>query len=121
MAKSYEKSNENILFYDISYKTFMRSKPSHVRFNQIDGFVKVYDGTRYLILFRPERYDAIYVRIRYLASQNITFSIDHNFQRMEIDSYNCLSIEKRFTFHNVITLYSHLLIRIKVTNTIRYF
>ena len=38
------------------------------------------DGTSYLVLFGPEKYDAIYNRIRYLISQKggITYVISHN-------------------------------------------
>ena len=35
-------------------------------FHKIDGFIRVYDGSRYLVLFVLEEYDAIYNRIRYL-------------------------------------------------------
>ena len=42
-----KKSHENILIYDISYKTLINSKPPHIRFNKIDGFIRIYDGTRY--------------------------------------------------------------------------
>ena len=31
-----------------------------VRFDKVDGLIKIYDGTKYLVLFDPERYDAIY-------------------------------------------------------------
>ena len=48
--KSYENSHENILIYDISYKTFMGAISLRIRFNKIDGFIKIYDGTRYLVL-----------------------------------------------------------------------
>ena len=40
-----------------------------IRFDKIDGFIIVYDGTRHLVLFRPEKYDAIYNRITYLTCQ----------------------------------------------------
>ena len=39
---------------------FMGAKPLHIGFNKIDGFIKIYDGTRYLVLFGHERYDAIF-------------------------------------------------------------
>ena len=55
-----KKSNESILTYDISYKTFMGAKPLRIRFDKIDGFIKIYDGTRYLVLFGPDRYDEIF-------------------------------------------------------------
>ena len=44
------------------------SKPYRIRFDKIDGFLGVYDGTRYLALFSPEKYYVIYNRIRYLTS-----------------------------------------------------
>ena len=61
-----EKSHENILIYDISYETLIGAKLLRIRFNKIDGFVRVYDGTRYFTLFGSEKYDTIYNRIRYL-------------------------------------------------------
>ena len=48
--KSY-KTSKNILIYDISYKTFMGAKPLDIRFDEIDGFIKIHDGIRYLVLF----------------------------------------------------------------------
>ena len=42
-----EKPHENILFYDISQKTLIGSKPLHIRFDKIDLFIRIYDGTRY--------------------------------------------------------------------------
>ena len=61
-----EKPHENIWIYDISNKT---SNSLHIRFDKIDGFIKSYNGTRYLALFGSEKYDAIYNRIRYLVNQ----------------------------------------------------
>ena len=46
-----EKSHKNILFYEISYKILISAKPFRIRLNKIDGFISVYDGTRYLVLF----------------------------------------------------------------------
>ena len=46
-----EKSQENILIYDISYKILIGSKPLLVRFYKIDGILRIYDGTRYLTFF----------------------------------------------------------------------
>ena len=40
-----EKLHKNILIYDISYKTLISSKPFRIRFNNIDGFTRIYDGT----------------------------------------------------------------------------
>ena len=72
-----QKSYENILVHNISYKSLIDSKPLRIRFNKIDGFIRVYDGTKYLVLFRCEKYDFIYNRIRYLISvkSGITYVI----------------------------------------------
>ena len=55
-----KKSQENILIYNISYKTLIDPKHLHIRFFKIDGFLRIYDGIKYLTLFRPEKDDAIY-------------------------------------------------------------
>ena len=84
----------------------MGSKPLCIRFDEIDGCIKIYDGIRYLVLFGSGLYDTIYNRIRYLINEksSITDSINHNFARIRIDSYNSLPKEKALTFHNVIIL-----------------
>ena len=61
-----KKSYHNILIH-ISYKTLIDAKPLHIRFNRVNGVIRVYDGTS--VLFGPEKYDAIYNRIRYLKSE----------------------------------------------------
>ena len=43
------------MIYDISYKTLIDPKPLRIRFDKIDGFVRIYDGTRYLTLFGSEK------------------------------------------------------------------
>ena len=61
-----EKPNENVLVYNISYKTFIGTQPFRIRLDKIDEFIRVYDGTRYLVLFGAEKYDIIYNRIIHL-------------------------------------------------------
>ena len=58
-----ENSHEKILVYDILYKTLIGPKPLQIRFGKIDGFIGICDRTRYLTLFGPESYDAIYKTI----------------------------------------------------------
>ena len=48
--KSYETS-ENVLMYDISYRTLTGAKPLRIRLNKIDGFIKIHNKIRYLVLF----------------------------------------------------------------------
>ena len=45
------KSYKNISVYNISYKSLIYYKRLRIRFDKIDGFIRVYDGTRYLVLF----------------------------------------------------------------------
>ena len=44
------KSYENVLIYNISFKTLIDSKPLRIRFDKIDGFARIYDGATYLTL-----------------------------------------------------------------------
>ena len=62
-----EKSYENILIFNISYKTLIHAKPFRIRFDKVDRFIRVYNGTRYLVLFCREKYNAIFNKIRYLT------------------------------------------------------
>ena len=55
---------ENTLIYDISYKTFMSARALGISFDKVDGI-------KYLLLFGPERYDAIYDRVRYLINKKV--------------------------------------------------
>ena len=71
LLKIDERSYKNILVYDISYKTLFGSKPLRIKFDEVDRFIRVYDGIRYVVLFGPEKCDAIYNRIRYLISKKI--------------------------------------------------
>ena len=95
-----EKSCENILVYSISYKSLIDFKPLRIRFNNIDGFIRVYDGVRYLVLFRSEKYDFIYNRIRCLISvkNGITYVIPHNYAIINVDTYDPLPLEKNNNF-----------------------
>ena len=53
--------------YDVLYKTLIGAKPLRVMFDKVDGIVRDYNGTKYLVLFGPEKYYAIFNRIRYLV------------------------------------------------------
>ena len=55
-----EKSHENILIYNISYKTFyiIGPNPLWIRFDKIDRLIRIYDRTSGLTLFLSKNYDA---------------------------------------------------------------
>ena len=88
------------------YKSLIDNKPLHIRYDKIDGFIRVYDGTRYLVLFGGEKYQFIYGGIRYLISvqNDITFIISHNYATIKVDSYDSLPLEKTMTRGNVTIL-----------------
>ena len=76
-----EKSYENILVYN-------------------DGFVRVYDRSKYLVLFGSEKYDYIYDRIRYLRSvkSGITNIFSHNYAEIKVGSYDFFTSRKNYIF-----------------------
>ena len=59
-----EKSCKNILPYNISYKTLIDIKLLRIMFDKINVFIRLYDGTRHLVLFGIEKYDFFNNRIR---------------------------------------------------------
>ena len=71
-----EKLHENISVYDISYKTSMGTKPLPIRFNKIDGFIKVHGGDfRHLVLFDYEHFAQICDKIKYFISEKVVLQI----------------------------------------------
>ena len=84
---------ENISVNDNLYKNSMGPKPLRIRFDKIDGFIRVRgDEFRPLVLFDYELFDKICDKIKYLISEKsgITDSVNHNFEETRIDSYNSL-------------------------------
>ena len=92
--------DENILIDDISYKTLIVPKALRIRFDKIDEFITIYARTRYLTLLGSENYDANYNRIRYLISleSSITYIFSHYFAKIKVDSYDSLTIEKKWLY-----------------------
>ena len=66
----------------------------------LDGKIK------HLILFDYELINKICGKNKYPISKksDVANSINYNFAKIRIDSYNCLPIKKILTFHNVIIL-----------------
>ena len=60
---------DNILIDENSNKNIAYQCPMRIRFDKVGGFIWDFDGTRYLVLFGPEKYDTIYVRMRSLISR----------------------------------------------------
>ena len=78
-----------------------------IRFDKIDGFIKIHNKIRYLVLFDYSCCDKIYDKIKDFISEKsgITDSINHNFARIRIESCDPLPTEKILPFHNLIILF----------------
>ena len=86
------------------YKSLFYSKQLRIRFDKTDGFIRVYYGNSYLVLFGSEKNNFICNKIRYLISvkSGATYVISHNCVKIKVDSYNSLPLEKIMKFHNVL-------------------
>ena len=88
----YKENSKNVLIYDISYKTSTDAKPLRIRYDEINGFIKIQDRIKYLIFLYQDWFHEIGNRIKYHMNikNGITDSINHNFAKVRIDSYNSL-------------------------------
>ena len=59
----------------MTFHTKLSWVQNHIKFDEIDGFTRIYDGIRYLILFASQRYNKIYNRIRYYISEKVVLQI----------------------------------------------
>ena len=74
-------------------------------FDKIDQFIISLDGKiRHLVLFVYGLLDKICYKIKYIISKksSITNSINYNFGKIRVNSYNSLQIKKLVTFYNII-------------------
>ena len=87
------------IFWFITFHRKLK-KPLRIRLDKADVFIRNHDGTRYLVLFGSEKYDAIYNAIRYFKSEKrgIRYLISHNYARIKIDLYNLLPLDKNTDF-----------------------
>ena len=67
-------------------------KPVRIWAGKIHGFIRVYDGTRYLELFQIGKYNVNFNRIWYLIGlkSGITYVISHNYTKIKVNSYHSL-------------------------------
>ena len=86
---------KNVSVYGISYETLIDVKPLRINFDKVDGYIRVYDGTRCLVLL--EKYDFSYNMIRSFITvkSSIAYVIFDNQPKIKDDSYI-------LNFHNVI-------------------
>ena len=99
-------SYKNNLVYKILHKTLTGEKPLLISFDKVDGFSRIYSGTRYLALFGSENYNIIFDGIKYLIGVKIgtIFLICHNYANvcwlMQFFTFK----KKKLIFHNFIIL-----------------
>ena len=90
--------------YYISYKNLIGLKPLRIIFDKTDRIMRIYDGTRCLVLFGTKKSDATYDKVRYLISikSDMAYIFSHYFAKIKVASYDSFLIEKILTLHNVI-------------------
>ena len=70
------------------------ANPLGILFNKVEGFIRIYDGSRYLVLFGPGKQHAMNNRIRYLVNQksDITYVFSYHYAKSKIDFYDFLPL-----------------------------
>ena len=110
-----EKSYKNFLIY-VAYETLYGVRPLHIIFEKVDGYIRKYDGTKYLALFHSdESYERIFDKIRYpvMLKSNISDVSSHKFMKIQINSDDDLPLEKTLNIHNVAILFKSLFNKIR--------
>ena len=79
-----------------------------IMLDKVDWFVRDYDRTKFLVLFDPEKYGAIFDRFRYLILLKcaISYVASYNYAKIKIDLDGDLPLEKALSLHNVIIVKS---------------
>ena len=73
--------------WKIIWKYFVQAligaKLSRISFGKVNGFIRVYDRNRYLLLLGPKKFDTIHNKFRYLITQksNILYIMYHNYAK----------------------------------------
>ena len=77
-----------------------------IRFDKLNGFIRIYEITRHITLFDSENYDDIYNRLIDPKSRKISIAyiFSYYFAKIKVGSYDSLTIEKRLNLKNVIIL-----------------
>ena len=88
----------------------------------VDGFLRDFDGTKYLILFGLENFIVVNDRIRYLIvlKSGIRYVFYYIYAKIKVDSDDDLSLEETLTLHNIVILINSILTKIKITATRTY-
>ena len=91
-----EKSCKIFLIYNVAYKTRYGVKLLYIIFEKADGYIRKFDGTKYLALFHSnEKYERIFARLRYLImlKNNISDVYYHKYAKIKFNSDDDLNIK----------------------------
>ena len=97
-----EKSYENIL---------IGAKSLRIKFDKVDEFIRVYDGTRYYLALKNMPF---FIGLDTLQAKKM---VSHNYARTKVDSYDSLPLEKTSILNMLSRSLSSFLIKIKSTTT----
>ena len=77
---------DNILIYDLSNKTLTGPKPLGTIFDNVDGVITIYHGTKDFTLFDSEKHGTIWNKIRYLVSlkTSIKYAFSHYYAKIKV-------------------------------------
>ena len=93
-----EKIDENISVYDISYKSSTGPKPLRIRFDKIDGFIRVHGSEfKHLVLFDNGLFDKICDKIKYLISEKSRIA-DSILEKLELIHIIIYQLKKYWPF-----------------------
>ena len=74
-GKLYKEKYKNTLICDTSCKTSMGAKLLCIRYDEIDGFIKIHDGIRCLVLFDCGWFEKTCYSIKYHISEKMVLQI----------------------------------------------
>ena len=98
-----EKPYESCLILDVTYG----EKPLSLIFDKINGYIRKYDGTKYVgFFYSGKTFKRIFYRIRYLImfKSNISNVYSHKYTKIKINSNDDLPYEKVTNEDNVVIL-----------------
>ena len=91
------------------------------RFDKVDGFTRVYDGTTCLVLFGSENMILFTVGLNILWAKNVLLymSFSHNYAKIKVSSCDSLP-QKHGIMYNVLynVIINQFLIKIEIATTI---
>ena len=97
-------------------ENFVGAQPLRIMFGKVDGLIRAYDGTTYLVLFGPKKCDTI----SYKSKKWYYTFFFHNYAKFKIDSNDSLPLEQALTLHNVIMFINSVFNKDRNHNTLLY-